>query len=83
MCLTDIDGDFKASLAKLVPLLLAPEQLVEKEIGGSKVTCRDLLQYFKVLQILPGLETPGKFNCFLSVCAVSLMSNMELMVIRK
>lgn len=46
-------------MAKLVPLLLAPEQLVEKEIGGSKVTCRDLLEYFKVLQILPGLETPA------------------------
>lgn len=57
-CLSDIDGDFKTGLAKLVPLLLAPEQLVEKEIGGNKVTCRDLLEYFKVLQprfaALPG-----------------------------
>lgn len=58
VCLSDIDGDFKTGLAKLVPLLLAPEQLVEKEIGGNKVTCRDLLEYFKVLQpsfaVLPG-----------------------------
>lgn len=49
--LSDIDGDFKTWLAKLVPLLLAPERLVEKEIGGNKVTCRDLLEYFKVLRI--------------------------------
>lgn len=46
---SDIDGDFKRELAELVPLLLAPHRLVEKEIGGSKVTCRDLLEYFKVL----------------------------------
>lgn len=49
-CVSDIDGDFKQQLAKLVPLLLAPERLVEKEIGGNKVTCRDLLEYFKVRQ---------------------------------
>lgn len=54
MCLADIDGDFKAGLAKLVPHLLAPERLVEKEIGGSKVTCRDLVEYFKVLQLWSG-----------------------------
>lgn len=50
LCVSDIDGDFKMELARLVPLLLAPERLVEKEIGGNKVTCRDLLEYFKVLQ---------------------------------
>lgn len=33
---------------KLVPTLLSPENLVEKEIGGAKITCRDLLHYFKV-----------------------------------
>lgn len=45
----DIDEDFKKELAQLVPLLLAPSQLVEKEIGGNKVTCKDLLEYFKVV----------------------------------
>uniref|UniRef100_A0A8C2E4Y5 Atlastin GTPase 2 n=1 Tax=Cyprinus carpio TaxID=7962 RepID=A0A8C2E4Y5_CYPCA len=44
----DIDDEFKKELQDLVPLLLAPENLVEKEIGGAKVTCRDLLEYFKV-----------------------------------
>uniref|UniRef100_A0A3Q3W2A5 GB1/RHD3-type G domain-containing protein n=1 Tax=Mola mola TaxID=94237 RepID=A0A3Q3W2A5_MOLML len=50
--LRDIDGEFKRELAKLVPLLLAPDRLVEKEIGGNKVTCRDLLEYFKVLFLM-------------------------------
>ncbi|XP_061024670.1 atlastin-2 isoform X2 [Eubalaena glacialis] len=45
--LKDIDEEFKRELRNLVPLLLAPENLVEKEISGSKVTCRDLVEYFK------------------------------------
>ncbi|RXN24778.1 atlastin-2-like isoform X1 [Labeo rohita] len=45
--LRDINMEFKKELQNLVPLLLAPENLVEKEIGGAKVTCRDLLEYFK------------------------------------
>lgn len=36
----------------MVPLLLAPENLVEKEISGSKVTCRDLVEYFKVSKLM-------------------------------
>lgn len=48
----DIDEDFKKELRNLVPLLLAPENLVEKEISGSKVTCRDLVEYFKVSKLM-------------------------------
>lgn len=58
---TDIDPDFKKELANLIPLLLAPENLVEKEIGGSKVTCRDLVQYFKVNTFL--LQNERDFIC--------------------
>nr|XP_057915159.1 atlastin-2 isoform X2 [Doryrhamphus excisus] len=57
--LRDIDGDFKEQLSQLVPLLLAPERLVEKEIGGNKVTCRDLVEYFKAyIKIYQGEELP-------------------------
>ncbi|KAM9727819.1 atlastin-2 isoform 2-T2 [Menidia menidia] len=57
--LRDIDDDFKRELASLVPLLLAPERLVVKEIGGNKVTCRDLLEYFKAyIKIYQGEELP-------------------------
>lgn len=47
-CVSDIDEDFKKQLVNLVPTLLSPENLVEKEIGGVKITCRELLHYFKV-----------------------------------
>uniref|UniRef100_A0A8B9GR01 Atlastin GTPase 2 n=1 Tax=Astyanax mexicanus TaxID=7994 RepID=A0A8B9GR01_ASTMX len=57
--LKDIDDDFKKELIHLIPLLLAPENLVEKEIGGSKVTCKDLVQYFKAyMKIYQGEELP-------------------------
>uniref|UniRef100_A0A672N1X2 Atlastin-2-like n=3 Tax=Sinocyclocheilus grahami TaxID=75366 RepID=A0A672N1X2_SINGR len=57
--LRDIDDEFKKELQNLVPLLLAPENLVEKEIGGAKVTCRDLLEYFKAyIKIYQGEELP-------------------------
>ncbi|XP_054033271.1 atlastin-2 isoform X2 [Dryobates pubescens] len=57
--LNDIDEDFKRELRNLVPLLLAPENLVEKEISGSKVTCRDLVEYFKAyIKIYQGEELP-------------------------
>lgn len=46
--LADIEKDFKAQLQILVPLILAPENLVPKEINGQKITARELLEYFKV-----------------------------------
>ncbi|XP_006882407.1 PREDICTED: atlastin-2-like isoform X2 [Elephantulus edwardii] len=57
--LKDIEDDFKRELRSLVPLLLAPENLVEKEISGSKVTCRALVEYFKAyIKIYQGEELP-------------------------
>ncbi|XP_073772238.1 uncharacterized protein isoform X3 [Danio rerio] len=57
--LRDIDEEFKKELQDLVPLLLSPECLVEKEISGCKVTCRDLLQYFRAYtKIYQGEELP-------------------------
>ncbi|XP_038871645.1 atlastin-2-like isoform X2 [Salvelinus namaycush] len=61
--LTDIDDDFKTELVNLVPILLSPENLVEKEIGGSKVTCRDLVQYFKVCGGDKPYMAPDQLEC--------------------
>ncbi|XP_064411913.1 atlastin-2 isoform X1 [Latimeria chalumnae] len=57
--LIDIDDEFKKELQNLVPFLLAPENLVEKEISGSTVTSRDLVEYFKAyIKIYQGEELP-------------------------
>lgn len=57
--LGDIDSEFKDNLKILVPMILAPENLVLKRINGQKVKCRDLVQYFKsYMQIYKGNELP-------------------------
>uniref|UniRef100_A0AAQ5YTH7 GB1/RHD3-type G domain-containing protein n=1 Tax=Amphiprion ocellaris TaxID=80972 RepID=A0AAQ5YTH7_AMPOC len=66
--LRDIDEEFKKELVNLVPTLLSPENLVEKEIGGVKITCRDLLHYFKAyMKIYQGEELPHP-KSMLQVC---------------
>lgn len=58
-CLRDIDAEFKDNLRELIPSLLATENLVVKEINGSKVTCKDLMEYFKAyVKIYQGEELP-------------------------
>ncbi|MGH0174820.1 UNVERIFIED_CONTAM: hypothetical protein FKN15_069145 [Acipenser sinensis] len=57
--LGDIAPEFKTQLETLVPLLLKPANLMEKEINGSKVTCRGLLEYFKAyIKIYQGEDLP-------------------------
>ncbi|XP_065207999.1 atlastin-3-like [Planococcus citri] len=45
--LPDIHYEFKSCLEQLVPLLLSPENLIQKEIGGQKITAENFLSYFK------------------------------------
>lgn len=44
----EIDGDFLSNLKVLVPWLLSPQNIDVKEINGSQITCRGLVEYFKV-----------------------------------
>ncbi|XP_063001751.1 atlastin-3 [Elgaria multicarinata webbii] len=57
--LKDIADEFKDQLKQLIPFVLDPGQLLEKEINGSKVTCRGLLEYFKAyIKIYQGEDLP-------------------------
>lgn len=46
--LPDIDDEFKTQLRELIPSVLSTDNLVVKSINGGEVTCRGLLEYFKV-----------------------------------
>lgn len=46
---SDVAPEFTEQLQSLIPKLLHPDHLAEKEINGNKVTCRGLLEFFKVL----------------------------------
>ncbi|XP_057714788.1 atlastin-1 isoform X2 [Corythoichthys intestinalis] len=55
----EIDNEFISNLKILVPWLLSPRNIDVKEINGSKITCRGLLEYFKAyIKIYQGEELP-------------------------
>uniref|UniRef100_A0A3B3UKK0 Atlastin GTPase 1 n=1 Tax=Poecilia latipinna TaxID=48699 RepID=A0A3B3UKK0_9TELE len=55
----EIDGEFINILKVLVPWILSPRNIDVKEINGSKITCRGLLEYFKAyIKIYQGEELP-------------------------
>ncbi|KAJ0173424.1 hypothetical protein K1T71_010573 [Dendrolimus kikuchii] len=57
--LADIELDFKRSLQQLIPMLLAPQNLVPKLINGQKIKAKDLVQYFhSYMKIYKGDELP-------------------------
>lgn len=69
--LADITTEFKQSLKSLIPMLLAPENLILKEINGQKVRARDLIQYFKsYMAIYKGNELPEP-KSMLVVCVLA------------
>uniref|UniRef100_A0A6Q2YH52 GB1/RHD3-type G domain-containing protein n=1 Tax=Esox lucius TaxID=8010 RepID=A0A6Q2YH52_ESOLU len=57
--LSDVAPEFKDQLRNLIPKLLSPEKLAEKEINGNKVTCRGLVEFFKAyIKIYQGEDLP-------------------------
>lgn len=57
--LAEIQSEFKDQLKVLIPMLLAPENLVTKKIDGQIVKAGDLLEYFKsYMKIYKGNELP-------------------------
>ncbi|KAM4622016.1 atlastin-3-like [Polymixia lowei] len=57
--LSDVAPEFKEELRSLIPTLLHPDKLAEKEINGNKVTCRGLVEFFKAyIKIYQGEDLP-------------------------
>ncbi len=64
--LSDIDELFKKSLLELVPMLLAPENLVVKKIGNHTIKAQDLVLYFNsYLNIFKSEELPEPKSLYL------------------
>ncbi|CAI2350226.1 unnamed protein product [Caenorhabditis sp. 36 PRJEB53466] len=57
--LVDIEREFQQQLGVMVPRLLDSHALVHKEINGQKISCRELLEYFKAyIRIFQGQDLP-------------------------
>uniref|UniRef100_A0A8C6WWB8 Atlastin 3 n=1 Tax=Neogobius melanostomus TaxID=47308 RepID=A0A8C6WWB8_9GOBI len=54
-----VGPDFRQQLKNLIPALLHPNKLTEKEINGNKVTCMGLVEFFKAyIKIYQGKDLP-------------------------
>lgn len=63
--LTQIDSEFIKYLKVLVPSLLAPENLVLKEINGQKVRAQDLIHYLQAyINLFSGDSIPNPVTTF-------------------
>lgn len=57
--LSEVGPDFREQLKDLIPNLLHPDSLAEKEINGNKVTCMGLVEFFKAyIKIYQGEDLP-------------------------
>ncbi|XP_072755393.1 atlastin isoform X3 [Anoplolepis gracilipes] len=57
--LSEIQSEFKKQLKVLIPMILAPQNLVTKKINGQVVKAKDLLEYFKsYINLYKGDELP-------------------------
>lgn len=50
--IVDIEDDFKLHVKEFVSSVLSANNLIVKEINGSPITGRELVEYFKVLALV-------------------------------
>lgn len=76
---SDIDDEFKQYLQEFIPEILAPENLLIKNINGSDVTCIGLVEYFKsYVKIYQGGELPepkSMLQVFFIQCLPNLLED--------
>lgn len=56
---SDLRPEFKKTLLELIPLILAPENLLPKQIDGETIKARDLYHFFKTyVEVFNSNELP-------------------------
>ncbi|KAL1421952.1 hypothetical protein MTO96_003944 [Rhipicephalus appendiculatus] len=72
--LADIEEEFRVKLLELVFSILAPENLLVKEINGRKLSCQDLMILFKAhVDVFKGGDLPNPT----SMLMVSTLNNIR------
>ncbi|XP_049274101.1 atlastin-1 isoform X2 [Rhipicephalus sanguineus] len=76
--LADIEEPFRKNLAELVPSLLAPENLLIKEINGRKLSCQELMIFFKAyVDVFKGGNLPMPTSMLLATANASNVAAMD------
>ncbi|XP_069964131.1 atlastin isoform X2 [Bactrocera oleae] len=66
-CLKDLRSEFKDNLRDLIPLILAPENLIIKEINGRKLKVADLSKYISLyFELFNSKEFPEPTTIFMA-----------------
>uniref|UniRef100_A0A131YMY8 Guanylate-binding protein n=1 Tax=Rhipicephalus appendiculatus TaxID=34631 RepID=A0A131YMY8_RHIAP len=76
--LADIKEVFREKLLEFVPSILAPENMLVKEINGRKLSCQDLMIFFKAyVDVFKGGDLPKPTSMLLATANASNMAAMD------
>lgn len=76
--LADIDEEFREKLLELVLSILAPENLVVKEINGRKLSCQDLMIFFKAhVDVFKGGDLPKPTSMLMATANATNMAAVD------
>uniref|UniRef100_L7LZS3 Putative guanylate-binding protein n=1 Tax=Rhipicephalus pulchellus TaxID=72859 RepID=L7LZS3_RHIPC len=76
--LADIDEEFREKLLELVPSILAPENLLVKKINGRKISCQDLMIFFKAhVDVFKGGDLPNPTSMLMATANATNMAAVD------
>uniref|UniRef100_A0A131YNZ2 Guanylate-binding protein n=1 Tax=Rhipicephalus appendiculatus TaxID=34631 RepID=A0A131YNZ2_RHIAP len=76
--LADIKEEFREKLQELVPSILAPQNLLVKEINGRTLSCQDLMTFFKAyVAVFEGSDLPKPTSMLLATANASNVAAMD------
>uniref|UniRef100_L7LY69 Putative atlastin-2 n=1 Tax=Rhipicephalus pulchellus TaxID=72859 RepID=L7LY69_RHIPC len=76
--LADIEEAFREKLQELVLSILAPENLLVKEINGQKLSCQDLMTFFKAhVDVFKGGDLPNPTSVLTATANATNMAAVD------
>uniref|UniRef100_A0A131YQV5 Atlastin 2 n=1 Tax=Rhipicephalus appendiculatus TaxID=34631 RepID=A0A131YQV5_RHIAP len=76
--LADIEEEFREKLRELVLSILAPENLLVKEINGRKLSCQDLMIFFKAhVDVFKGGDLPKPTSMLMATANATNMAAVD------
>ncbi|KAL1479456.1 hypothetical protein MTO96_051823 [Rhipicephalus appendiculatus] len=76
--LKDIKEEFREKLIELVPSVLAPENLLVKQVNGKKLSCQHLMNFFRTyVEVFKGSDLPEPASMFMATANATAVAAME------
>ncbi|KAL1479460.1 hypothetical protein MTO96_051825 [Rhipicephalus appendiculatus] len=76
--LADINEEFRERLQELVSSVLAPENLLVKQVNGKKLSCEHLMTFFRTyVEVFRGSDLPEPASVFLATARATNVAAMD------